>query len=90
MEESFRSVRIENKLDDIKDDINEIKITLSENTISLVEHMRRTKQLEERVEPIERRHIELMGSIKVFGWFIASISFLAGLAEILGFIYHVK
>lgn len=85
-----RNERIETKLDTIKDDIGEIKITLAENTISLVEHMRRTKQLEDRVGPIERRHLELMGSIKTFGWFIGIVTFLAALSEIIGFIYHVK
>jgi chromosome segregation ATPase len=48
------------KIDGIRDDITEIKVTLSENTVSLKEHMRRTDASEKRIENLEDHQQSLM------------------------------
>ena len=44
---------------------NKMEITLQVNTNSLKEHMRRTENLEKRIEPIERAYWKLIGGFIV-------------------------
>jgi chromosome segregation ATPase len=46
---------LETKIDEIKEDIAEIKVTMAENTASLKEHMKRTALAEESITLIRQQ-----------------------------------
>lgn len=52
------------KLDLLEEHVSDIKVTLAVNTASLVDHMARTKQLEDRVEPLEKHAAMFSGVLK--------------------------
>lgn len=56
--------RIESKLDKVADDINGIKVTLAAQHVTLDEHIKRTAQLENRVDPIEKHSNMWIGALK--------------------------
>lgn len=55
--------RIETKLDKVSEDITDIKITMTRNTASLEEHVRRTNILEKKVAPMWKTYITLAGIV---------------------------
>lgn len=69
--------RIEDKIDKLADKLANIDKTLAVNTSSLVEHVRRTNLLEERVEPLEKDVTMIHGALK----FIGVVATLAAIAE---------
>ena len=48
---------MESKLDKISENINEIKITLAEQHVTLKEHVRRTEILEAEIKPL-KAHVQ--------------------------------
>lgn len=70
---------IKEKIDAIKDDVNDIKVTQAEQNLILKEHMRRTELLEEIVEPMKKHIDGLHGVIKL----VKVLGILAGIAEVL-------
>lgn len=71
----------EKKLDKIQEDVTEIKVILARNTTSLEDHMRRTTNLENRVEPLVRHVTMVQGVLKL-------VSILAMLAAIVEVVRH--
>lgn len=67
------------KLDRIMEDITEIKVTMAENTVSLKDHMRRTENIEKRVEPLEKSQAMWAGINKL----IVVLGAIAGLGTAL-------
>lgn len=74
---------LESKLDDNNTMTNEIRISVAQHAItlnaqhnSLDEHIRRTKNLEERVKPIESHVIRMDGALKLLG----VLAVIAGIA----------
>jgi chromosome segregation ATPase len=84
-----RLKRIEDKVDKVEEAITEIKVTLSRNTASLEEHMRRSDAIEEYVqaldkhlnenvvkkdlEPIKKHVNQVTWAIKGIFWFIGIV-----------------
>jgi len=58
---------INKKLDIINDKLGEVNVTLAVNTASLIEHTRRTANLEDRVDPLEKGHAMFIGAMKLCG-----------------------
>lgn len=69
--------RIEEKIDKLGTRIGNIDVTLAAQHVSLKEHMRRTSNLEARVEPLERRRFMVDGVLKLLG----ILAVVAGAAE---------
>lgn len=60
-----RLERIEQKLDDSNDHLVSIDITLAAQHVSLKEHVRRTRLLEEAIVPI-KKHVNMVeGAVKL-------------------------
>lgn len=57
---------IDDKLDKIAENVNQINVTLALQHQSLDEHMKRTKLLEDRVDPIEKQAVMFRGVVKFF------------------------
>ena len=81
-----REDRLEAKLDKITDKISSIDSTLAAQHQSLVEHIRRTELLETRIEPIEKDIIKVKGAASLLGYIVGSLTVLAAIAEILGYL----
>lgn len=81
-----RLSKIEDKIDKMFDKVSTIDSTLGLQHEVLKEHIRRTEILEQRIEPIEKRFLMLLGSIKVIGAGITVISLIAAIAEILSYL----
>lgn len=62
-----RLERIEVKIDKIATRMGNVDVTLAKQHVSLTEHIKRTKQLEDRVEPIERKVWAVDGVLKLVG-----------------------
>lgn len=62
-----RSDRLEEKIDKVIDKISSIDTTLATQSIILAEHVKRSTQLENRVEPIERHVNMVNGALKLIG-----------------------
>jgi len=62
---------------EIKEDIGEIKITLSVNTQSLLDHMKRSDLLEVKMTGLEKMFIQLQGAGKLLGFILLVVSIVA-------------
>ena len=74
---------IDKKLDDIAKDISGINVTLAKQSVLLDDHVKRSKQLEDRVEPLEKQHHEIVGSVK----FLKIIGVVASILEAIHLIF---
>ena len=81
---------IEGKLDTNNDMTTDIRISVAEQAktleaqhLQLVEHIRRTKQLEDRVKPIEEHVIRLGGALKLLTFAAAALAAVASVAKIM-------
>lgn len=54
--------RLESKIDVLGHDLKAIDKTLLRNTLSLEDHMKRTRMIEEQLEPV-KKHVDLMNNI---------------------------
>jgi hypothetical protein len=86
MESNDRDVRIENKLDKISDQISEINVILASQHVSLVEHIRRTNILEDKIVPLEEKLIESKGLMKLGGILGGLLAAAVALAELIGYL----
>lgn len=83
--------KIEIKIEKILEKINSIDRTLIRNTITLEEHIKRTKQNEllierifEDVEPV-KKHVHVMeGAFKLLGFTALILSVIGGILKIIG------
>lgn len=78
-----RLFRVEDKLDKVKDTLSEINSTLAAQHESLKEHMQRTKNLEDRVAPLEKNFIMTQGALKVVSGGVALLSVVHTVMRIL-------
>jgi Na+/phosphate symporter len=78
--------KLHDKVDDIQKNISEINVTLAKQAVSLEEHIRRTKNLEDRVEPIETHVKGVAGIIKFF----SILATIATIAEVLSVFFRHK
>lgn len=78
-----RLYRLEDKIDNIKDSISQINITLAAQHESLKEHMARTKQLEDRVDPLEKHATMTQGALKLVSGGVALLSVVHTVMRIL-------
>lgn len=75
---------INKKLDIIDEKLGKVDVTLAVNTQSLIEHTRRTKNLEDRVEPIEKHVLMINAFAKICAGLVATAGFVLVVLEILG------
>lgn len=80
-----RIVRIEDKIDSVKDILSSVNVTLASQHESLKEHMRRTELLEKQIAPIQRDLDTRKSLMRILGGFFVLIGVAAGIAEILEF-----
>lgn len=78
-----RLYRLEDKIDNIKDSMSQINVTLAAQHESLKEHMARTKQLEDRVAPLEKNAIMTQGALKLVSGGVALLSVVHTVMRIL-------
>lgn len=83
-----------NKLDEIRDEITELKIITAKQEENLKIHMKRSDNLEEymkhleaRVAPIEKHVTVLEGIAKIFGFIAIAVSIVAGVVETIKFLF---
>lgn len=69
---------INNKLDKLDEKLGRVDVTLALNTQSLIEHTRRTANLEDRVEPLEKSHMLFVAMAKI----CIALAGAAGLIEL--------
>jgi len=62
--------RIIELIEGIREDTNEMKITLAINTQSLEEHVKRTNILQEKVEQLDKDVTKLRGFFSILGWIV--------------------
>ncbi len=62
-----RLERIEAKLDDLSDHLSNIDVTLAGQHVSLIEHIKRSDLLEEKMIPVERHVAMVNGALKLLG-----------------------
>ncbi len=80
--------RLLDQMDRMSGQLASIDKTLAVNTAELVVHIKRTEQLEARVEPIER-HVQRVGAMALlFGYFAGFVSIVAGVLKIISFFQH--
>ncbi len=70
------SERILEELTHLRAEAAEIKITLARNTTSLEYHIKRTDNLEKKLEPVEQHVDQVRGAFK----FIGLLSLVVGIA----------
>lgn len=63
---------IEGKVNEIQKSIHNIDITLAEQHVSLKEHMRRTKMLEEDMKPV-KQHVNMVQGVGAFLLILAAV-----------------
>lgn len=78
-----RLFRLEDKIDSVKDTLNEINITLAAQHESLKEHMSRTQNLENRVDPLEKHSVMTQGALKLVSGGVALLSVVHTVMRIL-------
>lgn len=84
-----RLFRVEDKLDSLKDTLNEINITLAAQHESLKEHMSRTRLLEDRVDPLEKNATMTHGAIKLVSGGVAVISAVHSVLAVLQALHKI-
>ena len=84
-----RDERLECKIDTISEKINDINLTLAKQHLSLVEHIKRTDILEERVAPLAEQHIKSLGRLEILGWIGGLLASAAAIAEIIRYFKDV-
>ena len=70
---------VHNKISETQTDINEIKITLSVNTQSLLDHMKRSDLLEVKMTGLEKMFIQLQGAGKLLGFILLVVSIVVAI-----------
>lgn len=75
--------RVNDKLDKLFSKISDIDVTLASQHESLLNHMRRTELLEEKVEPLEKNMLMMSGALKLGSAALICISGLAAICEII-------
>lgn len=75
--EDSRLDRIESKLDDVRDNISEINVTLGKQHVSLADHIKRTAILEQELKPI-KKHVEGVNAVLRF---LGALLLLSGAIE---------
>ena len=79
-----RDVRIEDKLDKVAEKIGEINVTLGEQHVSLLEHMRRTSLLEDEIKPLQKQHTIINFCAKIVSLLLGSAVVVLLLKKLLG------
>lgn len=70
------------KVDNIKEDITDMKITSAKQEINLLDHMKRTSIAEERLELFEQRVVPALDAFRFISYFIKAIVPIATLIGI--------
>lgn len=80
--------RIEHKIDIVKEDISDIKITLADQHRSLVDHIQRTELLEKAIIPIQRHVDQVSGALKTAGVLALLATVITGVVDLLTYMRH--
>ena len=81
-----RLTRIEDKLDNVAEHISDINVTLGQQHVSLVEHIRRTAALEDKVIPLEKHVAFVHAALKIIGFIAVLATIGEGAVEILKYL----
>jgi len=79
MDDEKRFDKIDIKLNKIDDSLSSIDVTLAKQQVILDEHVKRTSQLEDRMEPLETFHSGLRGIVAT----LKVLAIVAGILEVL-------
>lgn len=71
-------------LQDIKDEISDMKADVAVNTRDVAEHMRRSLYLEEQVELLKQEVLKLRGFASVAGWIVGVAATVLTILDKLG------
>lgn len=75
--DDFTAKKLIKDVDQIKKSLANVDKTLALQHVSLVEHIRRTSLLEEKLEPVEKHVEQVRGVFKFIGWLLAALGVLA-------------
>lgn len=81
-----RIIRIEDKIDKVVDHMGTMNSTLSAQHVSLVEHIRRTELLEEKVKPLESAYLMGKGALKVAAAIVATAGVLEAIITVINYL----
>lgn len=83
-----RLERIEAKIDKVVGHISSIDSTLAANTVSLVDHIRRTELLEADVAPLKKDRNMVYGALKFVGLIATICVCIEGITSLLIYLRH--
>ena len=86
MSEEKRLDRIEAKVDKILEHQAESSATLAAQHVSLSEHIRRTRLLEDKLEPVENHVNMVQGGLKLVGGLILLATGVEGIVALLEYL----
>ena len=82
--------KVDTKVDNIKEDMSDVKIVQAQQHEQLTIHVKRSDSLEkyvthleEQIAPLKRKSDNLEGVFKFFGIFAGAMASLAGIAELI-------
>ncbi len=79
--------KIESKIDKLDEKLDRVEVTLAINTQSLVEHVRRTNALEDKLDPVEK-HVNLTNAgLKILAGVFALLMAVKAAVEIFKFFH---
>jgi len=80
MKKSERLEKLDVKLDKVIEHIANIDTTLAKQSVILDEHVKRSTQLEDRMEPVEKHVVMINGVLKFLGLLAAIAAIIEGFA----------
>jgi hypothetical protein len=78
--------KVDSKLEKVDDNLGEIKEVLVKQQVILDDHVKRTTNLESRVDPLEKWFERMKGAFKLMCWIGAFLVGFAAIAESISFI----
>lgn len=86
-------LRMDEKLDEINDELVKINVTLAQQHVQLAEHIRRTALLEEQLEYIQKEELKPIhqhvnrvdGALKLLGLVSLIVALASGAIELVSF-----
>lgn len=75
--------KLEGKVDQVLEQISEIKVVQAEQAVDLKYHIKRTNDLQLIVEPLHKKHMVAEGIFKVIGVIASFCAFVLGILELI-------
>jgi hypothetical protein len=81
-----RIIRIENKIDSVKETLSDINVTLAAQHESLKDHIRRTELLESTVEPLKKHVAAVSGALRLLGLVVGAFAIMESAVVLLEYL----